>query len=307
MSGCYSQAIDFSSMHHVMIENEDGSRQPMDEPYFQPKKIAQGTWMCLTDGDYSYLVEGDDEALVIDSGYGCGNIRRFCQSLTEKPVRNIANTHYHFDHTANNCYFDCVFLSEETKKRATIPGPSFGNICFPRDYKTQIIEEGYLFRLGNRDLETISIPCHAEGALGFLDRRERLLFCGDEMYRNVSIHRSVRRFADNVEKMLSYRDGFDRFCCGEGVYDISLMDDALKCARYILDGHAQEGISLPPKRLTGSPAAENGQIVYKRREPRFHDTEAKPDLDFVFRRALCYNHYTITYDIRKIEGEQNEI
>lgn len=302
MSSAKLDTIDFSSKHSVMIEDSDGTLQPMDEPYFKPEKIAPGTWMCLTDGDFSYLVEGDQEALVIDSGYGCGNIRSFCQTLTEKPVCNIVNTHYHFDHTANNCYFDCVYLSAETKKKATIPMPSFGNIHFPRDYQTQVIDEGYVFHLGNRDLETISIPCHAEGALGFLDRKERLLFCGDEMYRNVHLHRSVRCFADNLKKMLSYRDGFDRFCCGEGVYGLSLMEDALRCAEYILDGHAQEGICLTPTPLCVLPTGDE-KIVYKRRIPRPHDAQSKPDPNFAFQRVLRYGNYAITYDIRKVKGD----
>lgn len=302
MSGGYSGEIDFSSKHHVMIADEDGTLRPMDEPYFKAEQIAPGTWMCLTDGDYSYLVEGEHEALVIDSGYGCGNIRRFCQSLTEKPVRNIANTHFHFDHTANNCYFECVYLSRETRERATIPTPSFGEIVFPRDYRTQIIDEGDCFHLGNRDLETISIPCHAVGSLGFLDRKQRLLFCGDEIYRDASIHRSVRYFAQHLRKMLSYRDGFDRLCCGEGVHDIALIEQALTCAQYILNGHAQEGVPLTPKPVLPPPSGVPGeQVIYRRRVPRPHDTQAEQDPDFPYMRMLCHAGYTLTYDIRKIE------
>ncbi len=109
----------------------------------------------MSDGDYFYLVEGDEEALVIDSGYGCGNVREYCQSLTEKPVRYIANTHDHFDHTANNVYFDCAFMAAESVPLATRPFPSFAGIDFPRDYKIEVIDEGYVFHLGNRDLEVL--------------------------------------------------------------------------------------------------------------------------------------------------------
>jgi len=169
-------SIDFSARHDVMIQNDDGSLTPMDVPYFKSTLIAPGTWQILADGDYLYLVEGDDEALVIDSGYGAGNIREYCQNLTKKPIKNIVNTHYHFDHTANNAYFDAAYMSAETKAKATIPYPSFAGINFPRDYPVVIIGEGYKFQLGNRELEVFEISNHTEGGIALLDRRERILF-----------------------------------------------------------------------------------------------------------------------------------
>ncbi|MCD8124032.1 MAG: MBL fold metallo-hydrolase, partial [Lachnospiraceae bacterium] len=102
--------IDFSCKHDILIRDEDGTLRPMDEPYFESEKVADGTWRILSDGDYSYLVEGENEAAVIDSGYGCGNLREYCQTLTDKPVKIIFNTHDHFDHTANNSYFECAYI-----------------------------------------------------------------------------------------------------------------------------------------------------------------------------------------------------
>lgn len=303
MQNIFFDSIDFSCKHHVMIENPDGSLQPMDEPFFEAQQIAPNTWSCLSDGDYSYLVAGDKEALVIDSGYGCGNIRRFLQTVTEKPIYRIANTHHHFDHTANNCYFDCAYMSAYTKEHATIPKPSFAGIEFPRDYKTKVIEEGYIFDLGGRKLETISVPCHAEGSLAFLDRKERLLFSGDEIYVNCAIKRSVRHFLRNLEKINSYRPYFDRLCTGGGVQELKLLDDAMACAEYVL-AHPEEGKALPQKKVLPLPSKDDKEeIIYKRRYPRYHDTDTKTDLDFPYKRALEYGGYTLTYDIRKIETE----
>lgn len=75
--------IDFSSKHDIWLEDDEGNLQRMDEPYFKSWLIAPGTWQILSDGDYSYLAEGDDEAILIDSGYGAGNIREYAQSLTD--------------------------------------------------------------------------------------------------------------------------------------------------------------------------------------------------------------------------------
>src|SRR5262249_53281492 len=106
--------IDFSSKHEVMIRNDDGSLTPMNVPYYRSKRIAPGTWQTQSDGHCSYLLEGDNQALAIDTGYGAGNIREYLQTLTKKPFRYVANPHDHFDHTANNSYFDAAYMSAET-------------------------------------------------------------------------------------------------------------------------------------------------------------------------------------------------
>ena len=172
--------IDFSCKHDIWLEDEDGSLQRMDMPFFRAWPVAPGTWRILSDGDYSYLVEGDDEAILIDSGYGAGNIREFAGTLTDKPVSRIANTHDHFDHPANNSYFDLAYMSAQTQPLATRPFPSFEGIDFPRDYPVQLVTDGDIIPLAGRPLRVFFIPDHAVGSLAFLDEKERILFSGDE-------------------------------------------------------------------------------------------------------------------------------
>lgn len=292
--------IDFSCKHDILIENEDGSLLPMDEPYFAQEKIAPGTWKILSDGDYFYLVEGDDEALAIDSGYGCGNVREYLQTLTDKPVKNIANTHDHFDHTANNAYFDCAFMSAETEPLRTIPFKSFEGIEFPRNYKVQVIDEGYVFHLGNRDLVTFKIPDHAAGSLVFLDKKQRILFGGDEigMPMGKKLNGSVERFARYMEKLSLYRQEFDVICAGFGVLDANIIDRYLKNVRYILDGN--EGKQYEKPEFSGILPATD-LTVYKRRFPHSCDLPneffEKADKNL---RVMEYADCRIIYDIRKI-------
>jgi glyoxylase-like metal-dependent hydrolase (beta-lactamase superfamily II) len=229
-----------------VLKSEDGTLTPMDVPYFKSTLIAPGTWQILSDGDYTYLVEGDNEALVTDSGYGAGNIREYCQTLTKKPVRKIANTHDHFDHTANNSYFERTYMSAETKKKATIPFPSFAGINFPRDYPIEIIGDGYRFQLGKRELEVFEIPNHASGSLAFLDKRERILFSGDEiMGRGMNLNCSVAQFEKNMRKIAARRSEYDRLCGGPGIFDASYVDKFLANAQHILAGH--EGEPVKPR------------------------------------------------------------
>ena len=61
------------------------------------------------------LLADDEFAVMIDCGYGAGNIRAYAQTLTDKPVKYVINTHYHFDHTANDAYFDQLYTGTGEK------------------------------------------------------------------------------------------------------------------------------------------------------------------------------------------------
>lgn len=233
------KAIDFSSKHALLIKEFDGSLTPMDQPHFQSQLIAPGTWQILSEGDYMYLVEGDNEALMIDGGDGAGNIRQYAQSLTKKPLRYIANTHYHFDHTANDGYFDKAFMSEGTKANLPAPSASFAGIDFPRNYPIQVIPEGYKFQLGNRELEAIMLGNHTVGGTAYLDRKQRILFVGDEIMgqQGIALHVSVQQFEKLMEKLAAHRSEYDLLCAGWEMLDASWVDKYLALAKYILAGH----------------------------------------------------------------------
>lgn len=258
--------IDFSCKHDVLIQNRDGTLLPMDEPYFESRQIAPGTWQIRSDGDYLYLVEGAHEALVIDSGYGCGNLRDYCQSLTDKPVRRIVNTHDHFDHTANNCYFECAYMSKETQPLATIPYASFRGIDFPRDYPVEIIGAGYIFDLGGRTLETFSVTDHAPGSLLFLDRKERLLFSGDEIMPRKTLNHSVSHLAKQLTEIVRHSKEFDRICGGFEIFNGALAGQMLENLNYILAGN--EGVNYIPKKRPPKSADPLGRTIYPRGGPR---------------------------------------
>lgn len=299
------KSIDFSSKHHVLLKSEDGTLTPMDVPFFKSTLIAPGTWQVLSDGDHSYLVEGDNEALVIDSGYGAGNIREYCQTLTKKPVRYIANTHDHFDHTANNAYFERAYMSEETKKKATVPFPSFGGINFPRNYPITVIADGYKFELGNRELEVFLIPNHGSGGTVYLDRRERILFSGDEILGlNVNLNCSVEQFEKNMLKIAAHRGEYDRLCAGPSIFDASYVDKFLQNARYILAGHEGEPAKPRAARPAAPPADPSVPVIYNRRVPHPPDIGGGRGIGPTNEnlRQMTYEGCTITYDIRRIKG-----
>ena len=298
--------IDFSPLHDVLLRNEDGSLRPMDEPYYEAKQIAPDTWCVLSDGDFSYLVVGEEEGIVIDSGAGAGNLQEYMQSLTDKPVNKIANTHHHFDHTANNWYFDTVYMAAEGVELATIPFKSFAGITFPRDYHVEVIKDGDVLHLGNRDLEVFAMPDHAISSLVYLDRKGRILFVGDELSNHgKDLSGTVQNFADQLERLMQHRSDFDYLCGGShAMLEADYVDRYLEACKQILSGAEGKPFERRKPKGNGPKAPEvEGVVIYDRKKPRPVDrgTTGGPagDRD-QYLRVMEYAGVSITYDLRKV-------
>jgi glyoxylase-like metal-dependent hydrolase (beta-lactamase superfamily II) len=81
-------------------------------PWFAVQKVDSGVWLIAEPGHVnSWLVEGHDRAVLIDTGLGIGPIRALAQSLTHAPV-SVVNTHAHFDHIGGNREFSDVTIHE---------------------------------------------------------------------------------------------------------------------------------------------------------------------------------------------------
>lgn len=303
LSGKAPGGVDWSCKHNILIQNKDGTLTPMDEPYYQVEQVAPDTWKILSSGDHSYLVAGEKEAVSIDTGYGAGNIRAFLQTLTDKPVRNVINTHSHFDHTANNGYFEKAFMAEEALTRATIPYASFAGIDFIQDYQRVAIDEGFVYDLGGRTLEVFKIPDHTPDGIALLDRRERLLFTGDEfMEMGKMLNVSLTTFYGYLEKLMAHRGEFDRLCAGAKVFDASFLDGFYECTKYILAGHKGEPEQPQPRKPREMPKGPNGEIVYDRMMPHPGDGGAGRDGPRPHRDLYVVEHAgaRIIYDINNV-------
>jgi hydroxyacylglutathione hydrolase len=62
-------------------------------------KLNENTWIInfMNGSQNMYLLEGREKALLIDTGWGAGNLRALVEKLTSKPVI-VTNTHGHLDH-----------------------------------------------------------------------------------------------------------------------------------------------------------------------------------------------------------------
>ena len=67
--------------------------------YFDDGNSGGSVWM--------HLICGECGGLLLDTGYGIGNLKSVIEQLTDKPV-SVFNTHWHGDHTGGNSQFENV-------------------------------------------------------------------------------------------------------------------------------------------------------------------------------------------------------
>ncbi len=147
-------------------------------------KLNEDTWIInFMEGSQNiYLLEGEERALLIDTGWGAGNLREYVEKLTSKPVL-VANTHGHLDHSGGNGEWESVML---------LPGGEADLITCERlpfdisklpypNYERKIVKDGDAIDLGGRTIELLDISSHSNGSIAFLDRKNGYLFVGDEL------------------------------------------------------------------------------------------------------------------------------
>jgi cyclase len=73
------------------------------------EKIADGVYYATGGfGSNNVVIVNDDDVLLVDTGTTPANTRAFVadvKMLTDKPVRYVVNTHWHYDHTDGNSIF----------------------------------------------------------------------------------------------------------------------------------------------------------------------------------------------------------
>ncbi len=268
------KAIDFSPKHDVLIRHKDGSLTPMDVPYYEVTQINENTWQIMSSGDYHYLLVGEESGVAIDTGYGAGNLREYLEELCGKPVPWVINTHHHFDHSANNFYFDMAFMGEEALLLASIPYPSFEGIEFPEpDYPKTAVGDGDIIPLKGRELEIIRIGDHTRDGIAILDKTNRMLFTGDEMMaRGKTLNNTVTKWKNDLEKLLAHKDEFDCIYGGSGKVRDDALDVFYEAACKILAGEQLE--ETPDEGHHGAPSVERddqGRKIYDCQRPHYED------------------------------------
>lgn len=253
---------------------------------FTSHLIAPNTWVIHGEGCTSYLLVGEDCSLMIDTGFSTENIKAYVENLVDKKVEMVVNTHGHFDHTGGNGYFPYIYMHENAIYSAKMPYPSLDASKYKTDYPVITVGDGYCFNLGNREIEVIEIPGHSPGDIALLDKKERILFTGDEVDNRIALiwmqdepQPTIEQHYKNMKKLMNRKSEFDYVCSGHNSIMVNgtIVKDFLELDRKIMDGEK------------GSPV-----ILTEDLPKDFY----MPQMEY--KRSFTYNGVEVMYDIRYV-------
>lgn len=189
-------------------------------------------------GSLITLVIGEDKALVFDTGYGIGDLKKQIEEITEKPLI-VVNSHGHMDHSCGNYQFDKVYIDkrdlELCKKHNSKPWRirninSAKNIkALPENFDEELyiskeegnlefLSVGQIFDLGNVQLEVINMEGHTQGSIGLFIKDWKLMLVSDATCPFIWIFLEestpVSVYVKMLEKVLKL--DFDNFLVGHG-------------------------------------------------------------------------------------------
>ncbi len=246
---------------------------PEIDPYAEVYKMRDNLYCIFTDsfdgaGDpWMYLIDGPEKCMLIDTGFGVGDLKGLVEHLVgDKPIL-VANTHSHYDHAYGNCQFDVCYCHKnevfrmETKNNAHIWDYLFDETGKPiwtefdrkdiveyKPYEIVGIEDGYIFDLGQGyQVEAVLLPGHTPGQCAFYDHHNHTIFIGDTTGIGMPLENepyghfcSVTALRDALVKLQP------RFKEIEGVFPgHGMLDQSSVVLQYLLD--AAEAIIANPE------------------------------------------------------------
>jgi len=235
--------------------------------YFCSEEIAPKSWMIKNVGESTpaicYLVEGRDYALLIDSIIGIGNLKAFCETLTDKPIK-LVNTHAHSDHVGGNFHFDhcymhpldvgffqtsCVGISKEQvfEFAKNVAPEEFREKMIPDDnfadwkpMKVFLVNDGDVFDLGDRKIEVVYVGGHTAGSIVLIDHKTRIAYAGDACNGNTLLEFEnslpVVSYMKNLLHLKEHQSEFDMMYGGHEVFDASILDEAIETVAKVIAG-----------------------------------------------------------------------
>jgi len=248
-------------------------------------KLDDTTW-CINfmNGTQNlYLLEGEEKALLLDTGYGTGTLKDFVKRLTDKEIV-VANTHFHPDHAWGNGEFERVFVSKGAALDAPSvddSGPFDVNKLPHPNYEKVYIGEGDKIELGGRTIEVLeALPAHCNSSLFFLDRGHRMFFTGDDMEAlqvilfdnsknpnlNYNLKERLDNFYANNKRMLELSDKYTYLLPNHNgvVIAKSYVQDFMELVEHIYAGDAVVEDKLNHKFIEMDPKApELCRVRYK--------------------------------------------
>lgn len=215
---------------------------PEISKFHEAYKVRDNTWAIYTDsfsgtGDpWMFVINGPKKALVVDTGYGIGDLRGLAEKLTGKKDILCCVTHHHLDHAYGNFQFDQVYCHEDevedlkatmrpdiwdfmldpkTDKPLYTEGWTRDDIVEFKEYEILPLKSNEMIDLGDGYLvEIIPLRGHCKGMSGYLDHQTGCIFTGDLISAE-----PVEMLRDDLYQICQRMDEISGVFHGHGMFD----------------------------------------------------------------------------------------
>ena len=249
--------------YKTKFHNEKGGTKM---EWFKSKKLTEHiTRITDVTGVYMYLVQGCEEALLIDTGSGIGNLKEYIEGITCLPL-TVVCTHGHLDHAGGALQFDRVYMDSEDielslshctienrKKYADISASMMNQDAnyevetwdyWPvRTIEYEELTDGMEFSLGGICVKAISLKGHTKGCKCMLFCEERSILFGDACNPSVFLFdeetTSVEEYREELLRFQKYEELYDRVWLSHGdgqPLEKSILENCIEVCEEILAG-----------------------------------------------------------------------
>ena len=218
------------------------------------QQLNENTYL-LKEACFCYLLVGSEKAMLIDCGAGTKDLRPTIRKIIGTKELIVVLTHGHLDHFGGGRFFEKIHIpkadlgiyhlqnSEVLRKWALNRFP-----FFVRPFRKMLREKNpenvvwfddeSVFELGGRRIEVLSTPGHTPGSVCYMDRKNRLFFCGDTLSSwgillNLDYSEPPEVFRRSQMAIKDVIGDFDRILPGHHRIDIEkiLVDDYICLTR----------------------------------------------------------------------------
>lgn len=254
--------------------------------YFKAETVNDRiTCIRSLSGELMYLIEGEREALLMDTCLGCGSIRTFVEGLTDKPL-TVVLSHGHIDHAMGAPEFDRVYMNHADipvyREMGDIRGRKGyiqGNVApeiFARitdadfipaaEMEFEDLTDGKEFDLGGIHVETYALKGHTPGTMVFYIPEERILILGDACNTFTFLFTGAASIEEYRENLIAIRDKMagkvDRVFLCHHMMEVkpSIMDEVIEVCDDIMAGNTDDiPFDFMGKQVYIAKAAQPGQ------------------------------------------------